>query len=263
MKGYILLSEGRSGSNWLSSMSNNTKRMGRCTEWLGREYFDREFKTFSEKEFIAAVFENAVTQNDRFAIKIFPRHLYSVYMNVGFDFLRKCLEEHDTKLMLLKRRDTMSQAISWVRGMQTRQWTSRSPKKEEEFYDFAAICRAYFYINRSYQYWDAYLGVNGYEYESHVYEDLLPDPTPYLNSLVEFLEVDHDGDWNTELRIQRDNKTQEWLERFREDIKTKEIIGYSGPFGAYESFSKEQPRAPSGKKRRAKSALKKVKGLFS
>ena len=262
MKGYILLSEGRSGSNWLSSMANNSKVMGQCSEWLGREYFDKDLREFGEDEFFDVVLEKAKTDNDRFAIKIFPRHVHSIYLNIGFDFIHKCMQEHETKLVVLKRRDTLAQAISWVRGIQTKQWTSRNTKNGKEAYDFPAICRAYFYISRSYQYWDAYLGVNQYDFDSFVYEDLLPDPAGYLESLTEFLDVNYEGEWETELRIQRDNKTNDWLERFREDVKKQGVIGYSGPFGAYGSFSLDEPRVQSSRKRQAKAVVKKFKGIF-
>ena len=111
MKGYIMLSEGRSGSNWLGSMANNTEMMGHLNEWLGREYFERDFKEYSADEVFDQVMQNARTENDRLAIKIFPRHIYTVYQNLGFDFIRRCMQEHETKVILLKRRDSLAQAI--------------------------------------------------------------------------------------------------------------------------------------------------------
>ncbi len=236
MKGYIMLSEGRSGSNWLGSMANKTKKLGHMTEWLGQEYFDKKIDQYTVDEFVGMVMGKAVSENGRFAIKIFPRHIHYVNAHLGFDFIRKCMDEHETKLIFLTRRDTFAQAISLVRGIQTRQWTSRNEKSGSEEYDFSALCRAYFYISRSNQYWDAYLGVNNFDHDRFVYEDLLSDPTPLLETIADALDVQEQLEWNTDLKIQRDTKTKEWLERFREDVKSQNVVSFSGSFGGFQSF---------------------------
>lgn len=246
MKGYIMLSEGRSGSNWLGSMANKTGQMGYLSEWLGSEYHDKKISAYSADEFFDAVMEKAQSKNGRFAIKVFPRHLHNIYRNLGFDFIRRCLREHDTKLVLLTRQDTIGQAISFVRGIQTGQWTSRNKKAGDEKYDFENICRAYFFISRSNQYWDAHLGVNQFPHDRFTYEELLDDPTPFLLNLQEALDVDGKFEFRTDLRIQRDTLSQEWREKFREDVKNRDIVGLSGSLGAFGSFGREENTVSKG-----------------
>ena len=256
MKGYIMLSEGRSGSNWLGSMANTTKKLGHMTEWLGKEYHDKNIDQYTVDEFVGMVMGKAVSENGRFAIKIFPRHIHYVNSRLGFDFIKKCIAEHETKVIFLTRRDTFAQAISFVRGIQTRQWTSRKEKQGREEYDFDALCRAYFYVSRSNQYWDAYLGVNEMDHERFVYEDLLSDPTPLLELIATALDVQEKLEWNTDLKIQRDGKSKEWLDRFREDVKYKNVVSLSGSFGAFQSFGK----SPS--KNKLRFSTRKLKKLF-
>ncbi len=256
MKGYIMLSEGRSGSTWLGSLANSTRRMGHLDEWLGEEHHDREIATLTPQELVAEVMKRATTENGRFAVKLFPRHLHHVHLNLGFDFIRRCMQEHETSLVLLTREDRLAQAISFVRGIQTSQWTSCEAKRGTEEYDFAAIGRAYFYISRSYDFWDAYLGVNQYPHQRFTYEQLLGDPGPFLHAVQEALGVEGELEFKTDLKIQRDDKTLEWRQRFLDDVKKRDVIGLSGSFGAFGWFAQESLPQPKS------SLAGKLKSLF-
>jgi len=257
MRGIILLSEGRSGTNWLGSMLSATDQLGKMSEWLGAELLGKDIEQFSEAEFFAEVMQRGATDNGRFAIKIFPRHLQLVNTHLGFDFIKKCVQEYEIKLLMLTRQDVLAQAVSFVRGIQSRQWTSKNRKQGSESYDFDALCRAYFYISRSNHYWDSYLSINQYECERFVYEDLLPDPTPFLDCVTSALDVDQEFEWKSDLKVQRDAMSQEWSQRFRADINSREIVGFSGKIEAFGSFS--LPRRPAS----VRDFLARKFGLFS
>lgn len=219
MKGYLVLCEGRSGSNWLGSMANNTGLMGYCNEFLGFEYLDRPYQEYTTDQFHSHVMQSGCTPNGRFATKVFPRHLKNIRDTFKYDFVQKCVLENGIKVIVLLRRSTINQAISLARGRQTKQWTTNFEKKHAEYYDYEEIRDAYSQIVKSNEFWSIYLKMHQMDYETHYYEDLLPDPAPYLNAIAGFLGVEPPAKWNTHLKIQRDHTTDEWRERFLREAK--------------------------------------------
>ncbi|MEZ5776770.1 MAG: Stf0 family sulfotransferase [Paracoccaceae bacterium] len=252
IKGYLILSEARSGTSWLASLANATGVMGQCKEWLGTEHYEKPVAEMAPEEFYAAVFDKASTENGRFAIKMFPRHLHYVRHTLGFDFVRRCVADHSVKIMCLTRRERLKQAVSFVRSIQTAQWASHTEKKGEERYDFEALCQAYFYIGRSYMYWESYLQLLGLPHETFVYEDLIGDPSAFMNPIREALEVDVNTDWKSNFRIQRDEMTEEWMSRFQSDAQKHDVVALSGferpvgrsPRNLMKFLRKEQLRIP-------------------
>ena len=228
MKGILILTEGRSGSNWLGSLLKNTGYMGLPDEWLDPELLGSEPAGW--EQYFEAVIAKGTTGNGRFAVKIFPRHLHWAQAVYGFDFLAECMRRHEVGLIRLSRADRLRQAISYMRGMKTGQWTSRVEKSTDEAYDFDAICQAYIYIDRSEAFWKSYTEIAGHPLDGFVYEDLIGDPQPFILSAAGHLDVPAPEAVRTDLKIQRDERTEEWVQRFREDAKTKNLLA-AGPTG--------------------------------
>ena len=228
MKGFLVLTEARSGSNWLGSITNNTGQMGRSGEWLDCLNSDIRPSDYSPSEFFNLVIDKGRSGNDRFGVRVFPWHLHWVQHQCGFDFVAECLKRHETKLLLLYREDRMRQAISYARGVMTSQWTSRIAKKGPEVYNFKDICRAYFHIERSFAFWRAYLTMHGHSYAEFAYEDLLSDPTPYIRTLADQLEVETPTELRTDLKIQRDELTEKWIRQFRTDLASHNVMESAG-----------------------------------
>ncbi len=224
MKGYLLLSVHRTGSYWLCSLANDTERMGRANEWLKPSFLQIRPSSYSPEAFFDLVIEKASTENGRFGVKIFPEHLKWVKAQYGFDFIAECRERYETRIIYLERRDRLSQALSFARGRMTRQWKSTSSTRGDEAYDFAAICRAYFDIERSYAFWRAYFTLQNLDRAEFFYEDLLPDPMPYLHALAAHLCVQAPVQQRTDLVIQRDSLTEEWLARFKDDLGSRSVL---------------------------------------
>lgn len=228
MKGYIVLTEVRSGSNWLTSLANSTGTMGNSGEWLGYERLPKPYYRYKANELYDYIMRKSRTENDRFAIKMFPRHIQSLQRDFGFDFVLKCLKEHDVKIVVLVRRDRLGQAISSVRARQTGQWRSTINTGKSAVYDYHSICERYFHLGASTTFWQDYLKINQIPHETVYYEDLLPDPAPFLNSLVKFLDVPQPDNWETKLAIQRDKTTDDWRARFDAEFAQKGIVhGYA------------------------------------
>ncbi|WP_137929502.1 Stf0 family sulfotransferase [Mesorhizobium comanense] len=227
MKGVAILTEARSGSEWLGSLANSTGIMGQSAEWL--DTGNLGFKPKSLDELLSATIDRGGTANGRFAVKLFPRHLHWSQAKYGADFLAECIRRHALGLVLLERRDRLRQAISYCRAKASGRWTSTTMDAAETVprYDFAGICQAYFLIGQSYAFWEAYLRITGLPYDHLFYEDLLDDPAPYVASLARHLSVDMpEGEFETNLRQQRDSHTEEWVERFQDDARSKDLLAH-------------------------------------
>lgn len=226
MKGVAILTEARSGSEWLGSLANSTGILGRSAEWLDTDTLGCKPKSFDE--LLTAVIDRGATANGRFAVKLFPRHLDWSQAKYGADFLAECVRRHTMGLVLLERRDRLRQAISYCRAKASGRWRSTMDGADlVPRYDFAGICQAYFLIGQSYAFWEAYLGMVDLPYDHLFYEDLLGDPRPYVASVARQLSVEMpSGELETNLRLQRDSCTEEWAERFQSDAKSKGLLAH-------------------------------------
>ena len=61
------------------------------------------------------------------------------------------------------------------------------------------------------------------------YEDLLPDPTPYVRAVADHAGVQDLPDYNTKLKVQSDTKSKEWQDRFVRDVKVKGFVDSTAP----------------------------------
>ncbi len=227
-KGIILLSTGRSGTNWLKSISDATGRMGNMGEWLGFEKLEKPWKAYTAQSYYDYIMQHTSTANGRFSMKIFPRHLRLSQASYGFDFIAKCAREHDVKFYLITRDDRLGQAISLLKAQQNAAWHSEAKASPTQTsrplrYNFRRLCRLYFDFGQAYDFWRSYLSINGFEHEHYSYEQLLPDPSPFFESLAQHLEVAPPDNYESRLKIQRDALTQEWRERFQADIAREGI----------------------------------------
>jgi LPS sulfotransferase NodH len=228
-KGVLILTEGRSGSNWLGSLAENAG-LGHSDEWLDPAISGIDpYKTPRDPHF-NHIIEKASAENGCFVVKIFPKHLHRINNAYKTDFVQYVKARHPINFVVLTRRDRLGQAISYARGLQTRKWRSNDKAKGKAFYDFDMICRAYFMIGRSYDFWQSYLDITGEQAKHFVYEDLMDDPSPFLNHMADCLGQARPAALPpTDLKIQRDDTTQHWREQFLEEIKTKPFLDHTTP----------------------------------
>jgi LPS sulfotransferase NodH len=224
LKGVAVLTEGRSGSNWLASLTNATGGLGRSAEWLNASYLGFDPRDYDALE--QAVIQKGTTENGRFSIKVFPRHLLWSKAKFGKDLLFEIRKKHDVSFVILERQDRLRQAISFYRARMSRAWTSRQKGEQSSLpYDFAEISQAYFQIEQSYAFWRAYLSLSDLGFTEFVYEELQGDPNPYVQAIARLLDVPApDVTPVSNLRVQRDGITEEWTARFREDAAARGAI---------------------------------------
>ncbi len=231
MKGLLMLTEARSGSNWLGNAASHTGVLGNSGEWISPIHYSVNPKHVTAEEFIQKIFERASTDNGVFYIKIFPRHLHWFQSQFGFDLINHLAVDHDLLLVTLTRRDRLRQAISFSKGIQSKKWfdkiTRNNKNKGKARYDFAHICRAYFMIGRSYNYWKTYLAVQEREYTDFVYEDLMADPAPFLQALAAHVGINDIPPFQSDCKIQRNTETEDWYAKFKKDIQSRNFLGYT------------------------------------
>jgi LPS sulfotransferase NodH len=234
LRGVAVLTEGRSGSNWLGSLTNATGVMGRSEEWLDPFFLGFEPTGYDALE--DAVIRKGSTENGRFAIKVFPRHQAWARGKFGKDLLFEIRRKHDLGFILLERRDRVRQAISFYRARISGLWTSRHKDAQAPVpYSFSGIGQAYFQIELSYAFWRAYLQLSELDFRQFVYEELQQDPKPYLEAVADFMGVPvPETTPVSEFTIQRDDITEDWMTRFRKDAAAK---------GAIEAFE-DMPAVP-------------------
>lgn len=164
MRGYLLLTEARSGSNWLGSLVNGAGNMGRSSEWLSPKIHRLDTGALSWDAFFQELLRKCSTPNGVFGSKIFPNQLFVTHEVYGRDFIQHCLAMHDVALVFLRRRDTLRQAISYARARQIRSFAAHVEGRANPQYDFEQIARCFFYIRDSYAFWQSYLELTGVEF---------------------------------------------------------------------------------------------------
>lgn len=228
MKGLLILSMQRSGTNWLGAISNQTKQTGNSEEWLSFDKLEKPAKSFIAESFYQHVIQRGSTENGYFSVKIFPHHLRQCSDTYNFDFIRKCVSQHDTKIIFLHRENQHAQAISLIKARQTGKWrsTTNSRKSRRNVsleYDFKALCQAYFFIGRSNSFWRSYLSLNALPFEEFTYESLMNDPSPFANSVTRHFDVPPIESFDTKETIQRDDLSAQWHKQFLHDISAHGI----------------------------------------
>lgn len=198
--------------------------MGNSGEWLDEVLSGVSPTGMDFDAYLEAILKVGSSENGGFFVKIFPRHLFATHRHFKKDFIREVCQRHDTNLLILTRRDRLRQAISYSKGLQSQQWTSKADTKRVASYDFDQISRLYFHIGRSYDFWESYVEMYGYPADRFVYEDLVEDPSPFLASVADAMAAPMPDLPKSELRVQRDQTTEEWMERFKEDLLSRDCL---------------------------------------
>jgi LPS sulfotransferase NodH len=227
MKGVLILTEGRSGSNWLGSLLESSGNMGVPSEWFNINMHNP--RPQGPDELIRLAVDKASTPNGRFVIKIFPRHLTSAHALFGVDLLREMRQRYDVGAVRLGRADRLRQAISYAKAIQSREWVSGTPKeaRQRPQYNFKDVAEAYFLIEKSESFWNAYLDMARFAPEHFVYENLVEDPGPFVNACARLLDVQPQDHLTSNLKVQRDQATEDWVDRFRNDLTTKSPLAHA------------------------------------
>ena len=121
----------------------------------------------------------------------------------------------------VERRDTLAQAISLWRAIQTAQWRAEDRDAEvEPVFHAGAIAHLKERLEAHAAAWRAWFAERGIAPLEIVYEAFAADPEPTICAVLDHVGVPSDGVTVPEapMRRQADARSQEWVDRFRDEV---------------------------------------------
>jgi LPS sulfotransferase NodH len=167
----------------------------------------------------ADIVDSVSSNNGIYGIKVFSNQ-FDVTMRARW------LESLDEPLFVyLERRDILSQAISFVKAIQTGSYISSEPENGRLRYDAKLIATNLARIADSGARWRRYFARNGINPVWLVYEEMIEDPSRAVARIAQALDIEFPTlhPEGVSLAIQRDWLTDEWRDRF---LKEKGDISY-------------------------------------
>lgn len=231
MKGLLILSEARSGSTWVASLTNSTGKLGDAREWL-RDETSEVPQTLAAEQHYQKIIERSSTDNGVFSVKIFPHHLRNVYDKRKYDFIERCLRDHEVLVILLERIDRLGAAISATRASQSGQWSRTNGGRGDEniaessvAYDRAQILENMMYIGEGMAFWRNYLALRSIQYVPVFYEQIMKGWREYVIDVAGKMDVSIDAEKisNDLYEVQRDALSMEWRKRFELENKSRSL----------------------------------------
>lgn len=219
MKGYVICTTPRSGSNYLAQIFESTGALGRPREYFNgparRELDDPTYPDDAEAQ-IQRVLTDGATPNGIYALKLFPDQFQQVSARV-----RLTERLPNLHFVRLRRRDILGQAISWARALQTEQYRSTQIAKGVATYDARLIIQRIVEIARFEAAWDIYFARLAERPLVLDYETIVADPEAAARALAARLQLDPAIKVEPaciDLRIQRDDDTAAWRDRFTREF---------------------------------------------
>jgi LPS sulfotransferase NodH len=214
MRGYAVCGLARSGSTFLCQLLASTGVLGRPREYFNVEAIRRDvtpdYPADPEGQ-LMAMSRLAATPNEVYGLKVLTNQFDAVLAT------RWATRLPALSFVYLERRDLLAQAISLIRAIQTKQWTSGHARLGEPAYDAAAINNLLVSFARDEARWRYYFARNGIEPLRLVYEDLMADPQGPVTAVAALMGVDPAPRVDVSgvsITIQRDGVNEAWRERY-------------------------------------------------
>ena len=117
------------------------------------------------------------------------------------------------------REDRFEQAVSWTIARQSDQWNSTMRARSEPVYDADAVLLRFELADRYHHEWLAYFAAHDIRPLQLTYEQLMEDSPSRLHTILSAISSEATAvtDDAPRLRIQRDERSEEWLARFTRD----------------------------------------------
>ncbi len=214
MRGYAIVGERRSGSNFVCSLLASTGVLGIPTEYFSVEAMRRrgiaDYPTDPEGQ-LQAILKLSATPNGIYGLKLHSVEFDRVKATRWAELLPSLSFIH------LDRLDLLGQAISWVRASQTDQWTSFLKPGGEPLYDRDRLSNAMIAILKGQSRWRYWLARNGVPVLYLAYETVERAPQEAIDAIATFMRVEEPAriDFSkVRFEVQRDSLTDEWRRRF-------------------------------------------------
>jgi trehalose 2-sulfotransferase len=209
--GYAICTSGRSGSNLFGQYLSSTGVLGNPLEYFngaGRRMLGYVDYPDDSTEQIGWILSEGATPNGVYGVKILPAQFDEIEKSASWTQLLPNLT-----FVLLKRRDLLGQAISFVRAAQTNQWRSTMVPQGTARYDGAKIYARLQSATRDYARWDVFFARKGIAPTSIVYEDMVADPQAAVDQVAQLFGLRGEARISAEridLVMQRDAINDQW-----------------------------------------------------
>jgi trehalose 2-sulfotransferase len=239
---YLVCATERSGSTLLCELLGATGIAGRPEEYF--EYLDATGRVRQPREYFDADAEPEILEllpplkeplapgewdarlRDALARGTTPNGVFGTKMMWAYlpDFLAHTEPEDafgkPLRWIHVGREDKLAQAVSLWRAVQTAQWRAEDRGGGEPVFHagaIAALIRRFEEHERAWQDWFAERGVEPLEIS---YEELASDPHATVCKALSHLDLETDGIEipAPPMSRQADSRSQEWVERFREEV---------------------------------------------
>jgi trehalose 2-sulfotransferase len=222
-KSYIVASSYRSGSNYFCWELWRTGVLGAPVEFLNPydalPVLMNRFKASSPADYIAKLIERRSSKNGVFGLKTHSHH-FEVFLK-QYPQLLEALAP--VTFIHINRRNTLAQAVSMAKALQTDFWTSRIESERPPLqYDRELIAKCLEEVEQQELKWPRWFEAHGIEPFRVVYEDLIADTPKVIRSIVELLGVTDDEPDDVLVpptKRQGDGTNRDWIERFENETK--------------------------------------------
>jgi LPS sulfotransferase NodH len=215
LRGYVICTVPRSGSNWLGQLLASTGRLGQPLEYFNaaarRALTDPDYPDNPRLQ-VERVLTMGSTPNGIYGLKLFAPQFREIEKGV-----RLTRDLPNLRFLFLRRRDLLGQAISWTRALQANQYRASQPLQGEWTYDGPFILARLRQAVEEYAQWSAYFARTGQAPLEVAYEDMLEDPRRVVEQVAALFGLSGRVRVRPEavdIAIQRDAMSEDWRRRF-------------------------------------------------
>jgi trehalose 2-sulfotransferase len=217
-RGYMICTTPRSGSNYLCQLLASTGQLGNPIEYFNtrsrRKHTDAKYPKDRNGQ-IDIIRSMGATPNGIYAVKVMPLQYRRAAMKV--DLFR---ELPNLKLVRLRRRDVLGQAISVARVRQTGLFRASNRASGTSVYDFEDIGNCIQAVRARESMWDRLMLELGVQPLTLEYEDVMRDPQAAVDQIAALMGLATSPPIDPArvlVTVQRDRETDAWRQRFLAD----------------------------------------------
>jgi trehalose 2-sulfotransferase len=222
---YIIASSYRCGSTFVCSLLWRTGVLGAPAEYLNigagrmsRDIMMNRLNAVSPESYFAKLLQCRTSSNGVFGMKAHFPHFEAAL--AWYPSMLEVLSP--TTFIYVDRKDSLAQAVSMAKALQTDAWQSVDEKtKETAAYREVSIAQCLQALQQQKQGWLRWFEQNAIEPFVVHYEDVLDNSAALIDSIKELLEVSHDEPDDVSVPViekQADQESREWRERFQQAV---------------------------------------------
>jgi trehalose 2-sulfotransferase len=226
---YAVCALPRSGSSLLCELLFNTRLAGAPAEYFDSamlKQFSRRWDTGSFEEYLRALLARKTGPNGVFGFKAHFFQLVEAFPGASLEEAFPGLRH-----VYITRSDTLRQAISWVRALQTQKWASdHEVRGHPEVFSRERIDNLIAGVVERERRWEMFFADSGIEPLRITYEDLVAAPEDIVVAVLGHIGVEHAGSnpvGTPTLRRQADELTEDWVCRYLDEAAPAAIPGVS------------------------------------